>query len=197
MVQSSSESVANQAKGYAARLADILTNHDWTTVEQLTVLVRECWSEGRMVFVAGNGGSAANAIHWANDFVFPIAREHGRGLRIIALTANPAVVTCLANDAGYDSIFARQIDAVAQPGDLLIVLSGSGNSANIVEAIRAAKERNMKSVGIFGFSGGKCRELVDVAVHFEIHDMQIAEDLQLVVNHIVMQALRAGGPSPA
>lgn len=176
------------ARTYALRLADVLARHDWRSVDALTEVMAAAWKEGRQVFVCGNGGSAANAVHVANDFVYPVAKQ-GTGMRISALTANPAVLTCLANDVAYESIFAKQLEAFARPGDVLIVLSGSGNSENVVRALEVARELGMTTVAVLGFSGGKCLPLADVPVHFEVDDMQIAEDLQLVVGHIVMQAL--------
>jgi D-sedoheptulose 7-phosphate isomerase len=183
-----------QPAEYAALLTRLLADQDWKPVETLTALMRDALRSGRAVYVCGNGGSAANAIHWANDFVYPVAKHHSRGLRISALTANSAILTCLANDIGYDNVFAYQLRVVGAPGDLLVVLSGSGNSANVLNAVRAAQDLGMKTAAVLGFDGGACREIVDVAVHFKIDDMQIAEDAQLIVNHMVMRALSVEDP---
>ena len=182
-------------RDYATRLAQVLAAQDWSAVDDLVRLVREVWNNDRCVFVCGNGGSAANALHWANDFVYPIAKNHGRGVRISALTANTAILTCLANDLSYSQIFAHQLSVLARPGDLLIVLSGSGNSQNIIEAIATARQIGLRTAGVFGFDGGAAHSKVDVCVHIPVDDMQIAEDLQLVVNHMVMRqlALEAAG----
>lgn len=179
---------------YAALLAELLVEQDWKPVEVLTGLMREALHSGSAVFVCGNGGSAANAIHWANDFVYPVAKHHSRGLRITALTANSAVLTCLANDIGYENVFAYQLRVGAASGDLLVVLSGSGNSPNVLKAVRTARDLGMKTAAVLGFDGGVCLGIVDVAVHFRIEDMQIAEDAQLIVNHMVMRALSAEDP---
>lgn len=195
MKTTSASPAVESTAGYAKRLSGVLADHDWSSVDALIQVVRDAWRDGRDVFIAGNGGSAANSMHWANDFLYPVAETHGRGLRVTALTANSAILTCLANDTGYENVFAYQLKAFAEPGDVLIVLSGSGNSANILFALRTAKEIGMHTTGVFGFDGGAALTLVDVAVHFQVHDMQLAEDLQLVVNHMVMQALRARGPS--
>lgn len=179
---------------YAALLGELLSTHDWGSVVQLAEMMREARRDERSIFVCGNGGSAANAIHWANDFIYPLAMSHGRGLRISALTANTAVLTCLANDVGYDNVFAVQLRSFAGPGDVLIALSGSGNSPNILQAVRTARDLGMKTAAVLGFGGGACLDLVDVAVHFKIDDMQIAEDAQLIVNHMIMRALCAEDP---
>ncbi len=153
-----------------------------------------CWQEGRRVFLCGNGGSAGNAIHLANDFLYGVAKTTGGGLKVMALSANSAVMTCLANDVGYDHIFSEQLAVQAQKGDLLIALSGSGNSGNIVRVIEQAKSMGVKSFAILGFTGGKCKQLADVPIHFPVDDMQIAEDLQLIVGHMLMQYLYASRP---
>jgi D-sedoheptulose 7-phosphate isomerase len=153
-----------------------------------------CWLEKRQVFFCGNGGSAGNAVHLANDFLYGIAKKTGGGLRVQALSANTAVMTCLANDVGYESIFSEQLAVQAQAGDLLIALSGSGNSPNIVRVIEQAKAMDVKSYAILGFTGGKCKELADVPIHFPVNDMQIAEDMQLIVGHMMMQWLYSNRP---
>ena len=102
----------------------------------------DCWTKRRQVFLCGNGGSAGNAIHLANDLLYGVAKKSGGGLRVHALAANPAVITCLANDIGYEEIYAEQLAVHGQPGDLLIALSGSGNSPNIVKAVARAKALN-------------------------------------------------------
>lgn len=176
---------------YAARLAEALTQCSWTAVAQLANDMREVWMGGRQVFFCGNGGSAGNAIHLANDYIYGVAKKTGGGLKAVALSANAAVITCLANDIGYDRIYCEQLAVLGQTGDLLVVLSGSGNSPNILSALNRAKTMGIKSYAILGFDGGKAKTLADVAVHFPVHDMQIAEDLQLVIGHMLMQWLHA------
>ena len=155
---------------YAARLEAILQAGDWSGVAQLAGDMREAWLAGRQVFLCGNGGSAGNAIHLANDFIYGIAKRTGGGLKAHALPANPAVITCLANDLGYASIYAEQLAVLGQPGDLLIVLSGSGNSPNVVAAIERAREMQIKSYAVLGYAGGKSKALADVAIHFPAVD---------------------------
>jgi D-sedoheptulose 7-phosphate isomerase len=174
---------------YATRLADALARQDWQGVTLLADDLSAAWKEGRRVFICGNGGSAANAIHWANDFLYPIAKSGGKGMKLSALPANVSVLTCLANDIGYDQIFSAQLATEAEAGDILIVLSGSGNSPNIIKALEQAKASKVKSYALLGYSGGACKALADVVLHFPIEDMQIVEDLQLIVGHMLLQAL--------
>ena len=130
-------------------------------------------------------------MHLANDFLYGVSKTHGPGLRVNALSSNPAVITCLANDEGYDAIFALQLAVQARKNDVLIVLSGSGNSPNIVKALEQARRMGLRSYAILGYQGGKAKALADVPIHFEVEDMQLAEDLQLVVGHMLMQWLYA------
>jgi D-sedoheptulose 7-phosphate isomerase len=158
-------------------------------VEQLASALLECWRERRQFFIFGNGGSAGNAIHLANDYLYGISRVAGHALRVHALPANSAVLTCLANDEGYEHIFAHQLAVLAQPGDLALAFSGSGNSPNILRALETCKSLGVRSFAVLGYSGGKAKGLVDVPIHVAIDDMQISEDLQLVVGHMLMQWL--------
>src|SRR5207302_11303968 len=132
----------------------ILGSSQWDGVADLAAELKACWSDGRQVFICGNGGSAANAAHLANDFVYGISKRLGSGIRISALSANPSVLTCLANDCGYDAVFSMQLAVQARPGDVLIALSGSGNSPNIVNALEQAKAMRLKTYSIVGYDGG-------------------------------------------
>src|SRR6267142_195871 len=154
------------AADYARRLASALSAHDWADVGRLAEDLRDCRDSGRQVFLCGNGGSAGNAIHLANDFLYGISKVAGSGLRVHALSRNSAVLTCLANDDGYHTIFSTQLAVQANSGDVLIVLSGSGNSPNILKALAKAKEMRVKTYAILGYSGGKAKAMADIAIHF-------------------------------
>ena len=179
----------NSFEDYAIRLQAVLKSTDWSHVSALADELWDCWQTNRQVFICGNGGSAGNAIHLANDWLYGISKTAGSGLRVHALPANNSVMTCLANDEGYDKIFSLQLAVLANPGDVLIVFSGSGNSPNIVSALEKARELGMRSYAILGYSGGKSKDLADIPIHFPIDDMQVSEDLQLVVGHMIMQYL--------
>lgn len=159
--------------------------------DDLTLLVESLLTmrkNGGTLYLCGNGGSAANAIHLANDFTFGIHPE-GKSLKVEALAANSSILTCLGNDIGYDNIFSHQLKVKATAHDVLLVLSGSGNSQNIINAISQAKTIGMTTVGILGFNGGNSKALLDQTFHFKIQDMQISEDTQVIVGHILMKAL--------
>lgn len=176
---------------YSEKLSRALGLAAMGEVPKLAQALRESWRLGYTIFLCGNGGSAGNANHLANDFLYGAGTSNGGGLKVEALTANPAILTCLANDLGYDEIFAEQIRVKANPGDVLIVLSGSGDSANVVRALEMGNVKGMKTFAILGFSGGRCKKVAQHPIHFDIDDMQIAEDLQLIVGHMCMQWLCA------
>lgn len=143
----------------------------------------EAIKNARKVLVCGNGGSAANAMHWCNDLI-------SVGIRAHALTADIATVTAIANDFGYGLIFERQLTVLGDKGDLLIALSGSGNSSNILRAIIKAQELGMKTWAIVGEPGGKARGLADECT-INGRGMQEAENSQLSIGHEVMLWLRS------
>lgn len=175
--------------GYMTRLKSALDLLPQAELQELADSLISAWKEKRQVFIFGNGGSAGNAIHLANDYLYGVSRQLGKALRVHALPANAAVLTCLANDEGYDCIFMQQLAVLANPGDIAIALSGSGNSPNILKALEYCRGNQIQSFAILGFSGGQAKTLADHAIHAPIDDMQISEDLQLVIGHLMMQWL--------
>jgi len=178
-----------QISNYVGKLSHALNLDAMNDIQGLAEALLGAWSEGRCIYLCGNGGSAGNAMHMANDFIFGAGIKNGCGLRVEALSSNAAVLTCLANDLGYENIYSEQIRVKGNAGDVLVVLSGSGNSPNVVKAIETGNAIGMKTFAILGFSGGRCKELAQHPIHFEIDDMQVAEDMQLIVGHICMKWL--------
>jgi len=171
-----------------------LLNHafqqvDSDSVERLVASLNSARSRGSQVFLFGNGGSAANANHWANDLIYGAGKKGRGGVRAHSLAANISVITCLANDTGYENIFSTQLRVLASPGDIAIALSGSGNSPNILCALEECKKLGVASWALVGFDGGQALKLADNVLHFPVDDMQVAEDLQMVVCHQVTQSL--------
>ena len=132
--------LARFANDYLDRLKASCDLYPLDDIKSLGETLLDCWKTGRQVFIFGNGGSAGNAIHLANDWIYGISKKFGSGLRVTALPANSSVMTALANDEGYDTIFSYQLAVLAKPGDVAIALSGSGNSPNIVKALEYTKE---------------------------------------------------------
>ena len=186
------------ARRYLSQLNTTFTPEILERVEVFCRYLHQAWINHRQVFICGNGGSAANALHIANDLHYGIGACGPApiipGMRVEALPANTGIITCLANDTGYENIYANQLEVRANENDILIALSGSGNSINIVKAIETAKQLKMQSVAILAFDGGQCKNLADLAIHFPIDDMQIAEDTQLIIGHLCMQWLNSHKP---
>jgi len=176
-------------RSYTDKLTRALCLDAMHQVPLLGMALREAWQARQCIYLCGNGGSAGNAIHLANDFLYGVGTKNRIGMRVEALSANSALLTCLANDIGYERIYAEQLRVKGNPGDVLIVFSGSGNSPNVVTALEMGNSIGMKTFAVLGFTGGRCKEIAQHAIHFDIDDMQIAEDLQLVVGHMCMQWL--------
>lgn len=176
-------------KHYINKLSSALQILPMKDIQILAEALLEVWINNRCIYICGNGGSAGNAIHLANDFIYGAGIKNKMGLRVEALSANSAVISCLANDLGYESIFSEQIRIKGNPGDILIALSGSGNSPNIIKALEMANQLKMKTFAILGFNGGQCKNIAQFPIHSNVDDMQIAEDLQLIIGHICMQWL--------
>ena len=175
---------------YAKVLAGSLADADWTNVLKLSEMILETHKSGGRIFLCGNGGSAANAMHIANDFVYAVAEKTGSGIDAVSLSANTALLTCLGNDVGYENVYSEQLAVSGRSKDVLIVFSGSGNSQNNINAIHTAHSRGMRTAAILGYDGGLCKQIVELPIHFNIADMQVAEDLQLTVGHMVMKWLK-------
>ncbi len=176
-----------EINNYIQKLSKIFTDDRSSEIEFLANSMLQAWRKKNTLFICGNGGSAGNAIHLANDFNYGISKSDGIGMRVDALSANSSVITCLGNDIGYENIFSQQLEVKASKEDLLLVLSGSGNSPNILRALEVGNKIGMKTFAIVGYKGGKAKETAQYPIHFPIDDMQIAEDSQLIVGHMIMQ----------
>lgn len=177
------------AQGYFNKLENQMRHISLEDVELFAKALLNAWKNKKQVFIFGNGGSAGNAIHLANDFLYGVGKGVLPGLKIHALPSNSAVLTCLANDEGYESIFTEQLKALSNPGDLAISFSGSGNSENIIQALQWSNDNNIETYAILGFDGGKAKKIAKHVIHTEINDMQISEDFQMIVGHLLMQWL--------
>ena len=177
-------------KEYKNRLFNTLNNRKLSSeIEILYNSILLAWKNKKQIFICGNGGSAGNAIHIANDYLYGAGVKNKKCLKVEALSSNQAVITCLANDLGYEHIYSEQLKVKANKNDILIILSGSGNSKNVINAIKIGNKIGMKTFAMVGFDGGKCLKLAKNKVYFKINDMQISEDLQLIVMHMIMKKL--------
>ncbi len=178
--------------GYLAYLDEALKKISSREVEELIELLVRAREDGSMVFVIGNGGSAANASHFAQDLAKGTTSgpEDVIRLRALSLTDNLPYISALGNDEGYDQIFVQQLRTFARAGDLLISISGSGNSANILAANAWASANGMTTVGVTGFDGGELRPAVDHALHVPLDDMCTAESVHSILFHYIVLELK-------
>ncbi len=179
------------SKEYLERVGELLEQLPEQS-DRFVESLYQAFEQGRTIFLVGNGGSAANASHFGQDLAKGTLSSMSatRRFRVIPLTDNIGFITALANDEGYDSIFEQQLRNLAQSGDLLVAISGSGNSPNVLRAVEYARSIGMKTIGVTGFDGGKLRQVADESVHIPIEDMGMTEALHGVVFHLVMCRLR-------
>lgn len=189
------------ARAYLDRVCREIQRVDLDQVENLSNLIEAAYREDRTVFVIGNGGSAANASHLCEDLNKCTLRdfEAQKRLRVLSLTDNTAGIMAWANDEGYDRVFVEQLKTYARPGDLLLAISGSGNSPNVLKALDWANGHGLTTVGITGYGGGQLRERAQHSLHVPLDDMGTVESIHLVVFHWVIGDLyrRFSGPVPA
>lgn len=158
-------------------------------INQAVNLINTAVENDKTIFVCGNGGSALTASHFVTDWAKMRWINKKEKLKAFCLSDNIGMLTAYANDLCYEDVFSEPLKNYSSTGDLLVVVSGSGNSENVVRAIKTAKILGLATVGLSGFAGGQVRDLSDVSVHFPVSDMQIVEDLHLSFGHIVMKSL--------
>ena len=180
----------DRIQGYLSHLQGVLERLSLDDVRQSIDLVMETYQADRQIFIIGNGGSASTASHIANDLSKGASVPGARRFRVISLTDNVATMTAWSNDVSYDDVFVEQLKNLVNSGDLLIAISASGNSENIIRAIRHAKASGCKTIGWTGFGGGKLREIADVSVVVDSYDYGPVEDVHLILNHILHSWIR-------
>jgi D-sedoheptulose 7-phosphate isomerase len=179
------------AAGYVAALEVLLDRVDLDAVERVVERLRRVRDSGGTVFIAGNGGSAATASHWANDLGKATKRSGRIPMRVMCLSDNVSWLTALANDEGYERAYAGQLENFAGPDDVLIVISASGNSANLVAAVEVARECSCTTVGFVGFDGGVLKDMADEHVWISSPPgaYELVEDGHSVLCHILTTCL--------
>lgn len=174
---------------YLSSLAGALAALNRDEVASLAGALMAARERGARVFTMGNGGSAATASHFVCDFNKGLRREGGENFRFICLNDNVPSLTAIANDVGYDAVFVEQLKTCLEPGDLVMGISGSGNSANVVKALEYAKAHGAETVALVGYDGGRLKDLARHVVHVPWHDMQIVEDIHMMLDHLSMRVL--------
>jgi D-sedoheptulose 7-phosphate isomerase len=184
-------------RAFLGRVADELARIDPQEVRALADAIHECYEHGRTAFLCGNGGSGSNASHFCEDLGkgtltrADFDNDRKKRLRVLSLTDNTPYILAWANDEGFERVFVEQLKNLAGPGDLLIAISGSGNSPNVLRAVEWANRNGLKTFGCTGFSGGQLRSLAQQGLHVPLDDMGIVESIHLTAFHWVIDNLYA------
>jgi len=176
------------AKQYFEELQRVMVSFPKDGIDQIAETLLRAYDAGRTVYLFGNGGSAALASHFACDLGKGTAYcNGGKRFRVLSLTDNLPTLTAWANDANYEDVFSEQLRNFVQPGDVALAISGSGNSKNVLNALRVAREARATTVGISGFQGGEMKPLCDICVIVPSENMQIIEDLHVAMSHSIFR----------
>jgi D-sedoheptulose 7-phosphate isomerase len=176
---------------YFDDVARVITNMPFTVIDRIVEALMEAYESNRRIYLFGNGGSAALASHFACDLGKGAANGSGKRFQALALTDNIPMMTAWANDANYEDVFAEQLANFVNRGDIVLAISGSGKSPNVLKALKVAREADAFTIGLTGFRGGLMKDLCDLCLIVPSDNMQIIEDLHLSVTHAVFTALRA------
>jgi D-sedoheptulose 7-phosphate isomerase len=182
---------------FLTRVSEELARIDPAEVRALADAIYDCYEHGRLVFLIGNGGSGSNASHFCEDLGKGTLRrqdfddEGKKRLRVLSLTDNTPYILAWGNDEGFERVFVEQLKNLASPSDLLIAISGSGNSPNVLRAVDWANRHGLRTFGCTGFDGGKLRRLAQQGLHVPLDDMGIVESIHLTAFHWVVDNLHA------
>lgn len=179
---------------YKSQLIKSIKLIDDEVVQQIVDEMLRARNNSRNIFIIGNGGSAATASHMATDFTFG-SRIKDPYIKVTSLVDNSAVITATGNDIDFNSIFSRQLNAIGSEGDILLMISASGNSPNLLACIDICKAKGIKTISLTGFNGGQLKDLVDISLHIptEMGAYGIAEDTHMIVGHMITELLKSEG----
>jgi len=190
MVQEKHQVDISHFESYGAALAGAMEQMRWEVVAEVGDLLVAAWKDGRSVLVFGNGGSSSTAQHMAADFSKNTTRPGDRRLRAMCLSDNTALFSALSNDHGYAEGFSEQVAMFADPGDVAIAISASGNSPNVLRAIGAAKARGLVTIGVTGYQGGELVHNTDKCIVVPSDDIEQIEDVHMILVHMLTSYVR-------
>lgn len=180
------------ATEYIEKLQKVLAGVDIGEIAAIARVFRDAYDNRRTIFLMGNGGSGATASHMVCDLNKGACFHAEKKFRVMALTDCTPIILALGNDVGYEHIFVEQLKNFAEPGDVVMGISGSGNSPNVLRAFEYAKQVGCTTIGACGYDGGKMKGMSDYVFHVNVNDMQIAEDVHMILGHILMRILDVG-----
>ena len=184
------ENIEQFSKSYFSYLKEIIDKVDLSEIKIFVELLLSARKSGATIFFIGNGGSAATASHFANDLAFG-THEHEKPFKAISITDNVSVLTALGNDYGYGEIFVRQLKVYAEKGDVVVGISASGNSKNLINAFNYAKSSGIKTMALTAFDGGRMKVIADNCIHIPTEDKEYgpAEDVHMILDHLISSYL--------
>ncbi len=180
-------------KAYLEQEIQVLNSLDVDMIDRAMQEIERAYRRDGTIYIFGNGGSATTASHYTNDFNKGLSEELEKKFRFVCLNENIPTVLAIANDFGYEEVFRYQLRGRLLPDDLVIGISGSGNSQNIINAIQYAKDQGVRTMGIVGYDGGKVKQLADVSLHVPVMNMQLSEDVHMIFDHLMMTVFMRSG----
>ncbi len=189
-IYKNSDSIQKYCQSYFKYLNEVLTNISLSEIEKFIAILLKARDQSAKIYFIGNGGSAATASHFANDLAIG-TREYDKPFKVVSLCDNNAILTAIGNDDGFDSIFSKQLQVLLNKGDVVVAISASGNSVNLLKAFDVAKQKGATTVGLSGFDGGKLKDEADISVHVPTGKGEYgpAEDAHMVLDHLVSNYL--------
>lgn len=182
-------STNNPYSAYFQQLKETLDRIDLKPVQRVVEILLKCREDQGTMYIFGNGGSAANASHIAGDFLKGISFGMEKRFKTHCLNDNIAGTTAITNDLSYDEVFIEQLKTYLSSGDVVIGISGSGNSENVVKAVKWARENGAMTIALVGYKGGRLGEIAEVVIHAPVNDMEITEDIHTIVFHMIKQEI--------
>jgi len=179
----------NEIVSYIEREIEVLKSLDISSINSVILAILETYNVEGCIYIFGNGGSASTASHFQNDFNKGLSEHLEKKFKFVCLNDNVPTMMAVANDIGYEHIFEFQLSGRLKKGDLVIAISCSGNSQNVIKAIEYAKSQDIKTIGFTGYDGGKLAKIVDVSFNVPVNDMQISEDVHMVLDHLIMSVM--------
>jgi D-sedoheptulose 7-phosphate isomerase len=173
-------------KEYLQHEIDTIQSLDVDAIDKAMQLINQTYENEGRIFVCGNGGSSATASHWQNDFNKGISEYVEKKFHFCCLNDNMATIMAIANDIGFEEVFRFQLRGNLRENDIILAISGSGNSANVINAVEYAKAQGNKIIGLTGYNGGKLKKLSDISLHAPVMSMQITEDMHMMFDHLIM-----------
>lgn len=171
---------------YIALEKETLDKLDINAINDAINLLMSAYEGKHTIYIFGNGGSSATASHYQNDFNKGISEYVENKFRFVCLNDNVPTIMAIANDIGFEEVFRFQLRNKLEEGDIIIAISGSGNSTNVINAVEYAKEQGNRIIGLTGFHGGKLKELADISLHADVMSMQVTEDIHMIFDHMIM-----------